>query len=152
MNQPRLTLHQLFSLLILSLILLFSSAPAFAQQARGTISGHVSTTNGQPADNVSVMLKGTKYGTITNEDGDFSFRAPQGKYTLVISQVGSQSQEAAVEVIAGKTVTVPGFIVSDATHGLQQVNINANKTNKFKRTKSTDVSKMPLSNLENASV
>lgn len=152
MNQPRLTLHQLFSLLILSLILLFSSAPAFAQQARGTISGHVSTTNGQPTDNVSVMLKGTRYGTITNEDGDFNFRAPQGKYTLVISQVGSQGQEAAVEVIAGKTTKVPGFIVSDATHGLQQVNINANKTNKFKRTKSTDVSKMPLSNLENASV
>ncbi|MDN3580633.1 TonB-dependent receptor [Mucilaginibacter flavus] len=152
MTQPQLSFHRLFALFFLSAILLFSSRPVLAQQNRGTIKGHISTTNGQPADNVSVMLKGTKFGTVTNEDGDFEFRAVQGKYTLVISQVGSKGQESSIEVTAGQTVTVPAVTVSDATHGLQEVNINSNKTNKFKSRKSVDVSKMPLNNLENASV
>ncbi|QEC77348.1 TonB-dependent receptor [Mucilaginibacter ginsenosidivorax] len=152
MNQLQPYFYKLFSIVLLPVLLLLMVTTAFAQQNRGTVSGHVVTNTNKPADNVSVMLKGTKYGAVTNDDGDFSFRAPQGKYTLVVSQVGSQSQEATVEVIAGKTTVMPQFTVSDATHGLQEVNINANKTNKFKRNKSVDVSKMPLNNLENASV
>src|SRR5438067_1246698 len=107
MHQPKLNFYKLFSFVLLSVALLFTIKQASAQQNRGTVSGHVVTNTNKPADNVSVMLKGTKYGTITGDDGDFSFRAPQGKYTLVVSQVGSQSQEVAVEVVAGKTVTVP---------------------------------------------
>ena len=152
MEHPQLSIHKQFFLLCLSIILLCNTAPALAQQIRATIKGHVITNTNQPAENVSVMLKGTKYGAITNENGDFSFRAPQGKYTLVISQVGSKSQEAAVDVTAGQTLIVPQFTVSDATNNLQEININANKTNKFKRSKSVDVAKMPLNNLENASV
>jgi iron complex outermembrane receptor protein len=151
MTQPQLNFHKLFSLSILAIILLFNSA-AIAQQSKGTIKGHVVIQNDGPAENVSVTLKGTKYGTITNEDGDFTLRAPQGKYTLVISQVGSKSQETPVDLAAGQTLTLPQFTVSKASNNLQEVSISGSKVNKFKTKKSVDVAKMPLSNLENAQV
>ena len=151
MTHPQLNFHKLFSLSILAIILLFNSA-AIAQQSKGTIKGHVVIQNDGPAENVSVTLKGTKYGTITNEDGDFTLRAPQGKYTLVISQVGSKSQETPVDLTAGQTLTLPQFTVSNASNNLQEVSISGSKVNKFKTKKSVDVAKMPLNNLENAQV
>jgi iron complex outermembrane receptor protein len=152
MEQPQLSFHKIFSLAILTVLLLFNSGFAIAQQTKGTIKGHIKIYNDGPAENVSVILKGTKYGTITDENGDFSLRVPQGKYTLLISQVGSKSQETTIDLAAGQEITLPLFTVNAATNNLQEVSINANKVNKFKTKKSQDVAKMPLNNLENAQV
>ena len=152
MVQPQLNFHKLFSLSIFAIILLFHSVAIAQQFTKGTIKGHVVIQNDGPAENVSVTLKGTKYGTVTNEDGDFTLRVPQGKYTLVISQVGSKSQETSVDLATGQTLTLPQFTVSKASNNLQEVSISGSKVNKFKAKKSVDVAKMPLSNLENAQV
>jgi iron complex outermembrane receptor protein len=152
MDQPQPSFQNIFSLSILAILLLINTIPALAQQARGTLKGKVVTVKNDPAENVSVTLKGTKYGTITDENGLFEIKAPQGNYTLVISEVGAKGQEKTVTVIAGQTTTLPAIIVDNTVHGLQEVNINANKTNKFKRTRSEDVAKMPLANLENPQV
>jgi iron complex outermembrane receptor protein len=152
MTQPQLNFHKLFSLSIFAIILLFHSVAIAQQSTKGTIKGHVVIQNDGPAENVSITLKGTKYGTVTNEDGDFTLRVPQGKYTLVISQVGSKSQENSVDLTTGQTLTLPQFTVSKASNNLQEVSISGSKVNKFKAKKSVDVAKMPLSNLENPQV
>jgi iron complex outermembrane receptor protein len=152
MVQPLLNFRKLFSLSVLTTILIFNSVFAIAQQSKGTIKGHIKIYNDGPAENVSVTLKGTKYGTVTDENGDFTLRVPQGTYTLLVSQVGSKSQETPVDVVAGQTVTLPQFTVNNADNNLKEVSINGSKVNKFKRSKSQDVAKMPLNNLENAQV
>ncbi|NHA06737.1 TonB-dependent receptor [Mucilaginibacter sp. HC2] len=152
MAQPQLNFHKLFSLSIFAIILFFNSAAIAQQSTKGIIKGHVVIQNDGPAENVSVTLKGTKYGTVTNEDGDFTLRVPQGKYTLIISQVGSKSQETSVDLANGQTLTLPQFTVSKASNNLQEVSISGSKVNKFKTKKSVDVAKMPLNNLENAQV
>lgn len=152
MNQPLQAFKKLFPLTILALLLLINTLPTLAQQARGTLKGKVITIKNDPAENVSVTLKGTKFGTITDENGLFEIKAPEGNYTLVISEVGAKGQEKAVSVKAGQTTNLQTITVDNTVHGLQEVNINANKTNKFKRTRSEDVAKMPLANLENPQV
>jgi iron complex outermembrane receptor protein len=152
MQKPQLNFYKVFSFSILTIALLFSSVNVNAQQVKGTIKGHIVTNSNEPAENVSVTLKDTKYGTVTNENGDFSLRAPEGKYTLVISQIGSKRQETSVDLQAGQTVTLPQFTVNNATNTLQEVSVSGNKVNKFQAKRSVDVAKMPLSNLENAQV
>jgi iron complex outermembrane receptor protein len=152
MNQPLPSFKKIFSLSILALLLLINTLPTLAQQTRGTLKGKVITAKNDPAENVSVSLKGTKFGTITDENGLFEIKAPEGNYTLVISEVGAKGQEKAVIIKAGQTTNLQTINVDNTVHGLQEVNINANKTNKFKRTRSEDVAKMPLANLENPQV
>jgi iron complex outermembrane recepter protein len=139
--------YQPFLLIFLTL---FVAVNAWAQTA-GVVKGRVLTSDNKPADNVSIMLKGTRYGTITNENGDYTLRAPAGSYTLVVSQVGVNSVEASVEVTASKTVNVPVININTNIAQLKEVNISV-ANNRFTRKSSVDVAKIPLSPLENAQV
>ena len=48
---------------------------SFAQKNEyGSIKGVVSTSDGKPAGSVTVVIKNTKIGTITNDDGSFEFK------------------------------------------------------------------------------
>ena len=60
----------------------------------GIIRGHVQTSDGKPAAFVSVGLKNTSKGTMTNEDGNFRLTGVKpGTYTLRVSHVGLPTQE-----------------------------------------------------------
>ncbi|HTI60455.1 TonB-dependent receptor [Mucilaginibacter sp.] len=93
---------------------------------RGTIRGKVVTQDNKPAENVTVALLNTRYGTTTDEDGTFSLRAPQGKYTLVASYIGHKSQQAEVELIGGKTIIV-NFTLTENANQLSEVNISGRR-------------------------
>ena len=56
------------------------------------VKGHISDVSGQPVIGVSIFIKGTSQGTITNVEGNFTLNASDGG-TLVISCVGYASQE-----------------------------------------------------------
>lgn len=64
-----------------------------------TITGTVSDEKGTKIIRVSVVVKGTTYGTSTDNEGRYSITAP-GTATLVFSSVGFQSQEV---YVAGRT-------------------------------------------------
>src|SRR6202012_1534912 len=98
---------------------------------KGSISGKVVTENNEPAENVSVILKDTKFGTVTDDDGEFHFRVPAGNYTLVISHTGFQTQETTVTVAEGKVTDVPKLIIHIASNSLSGVRIYGSKANKF---------------------
>jgi TonB-linked SusC/RagA family outer membrane protein len=59
------------------------------------ISGRITTTEGVPIAGASVTVKGSRRGTSTNSNGEFSIEAKQGE-VLVISSVGYTTQEVAV--------------------------------------------------------
>ncbi len=78
----------------LALLILMYSFAAFAQgiQVKGVVT---SADDGQPIPGVSVVIKGTTNGTITDVDGNYTISA-QGSSTLIFSFVGMKSQEILV--------------------------------------------------------
>ncbi len=90
------------------------SAPVSLQQ-KG-ISGKVTDSSGVPLPGVSVVIKGTVYGTITSEGGTFSLANIPSNATLVFSFVGMISQEMPV---SGKTTI--NVVMQEATVGIEEI-------------------------------
>jgi TonB-linked SusC/RagA family outer membrane protein len=61
-----------------------------------TVKGKITAENGDPLVGASVVVKGTTNGAITDLDGNYSLSVPDGKAILVISFVGYDSKEVAV--------------------------------------------------------
>jgi len=89
--------------------LLLVSSVVLAQNA--TMSGNVKGPDGLPLSGASVVVEGTKRGTVTDANGNFSISVPPGNYTIVISYVGFQTQTV--------TVNVPSGGVRDLSYSLQ---------------------------------
>ena len=93
--------RMLFSAVMASALVAGSPLSAFAgtggaqwaQQANG-ITGTVVDENGEPVIGASVVVKGTTNGTITDFDGKFQLSDASG--TLVVSYIGYQTQEIAI--------------------------------------------------------
>ena len=78
--------------------------PDFSKENAGagqpsSISGRVTDSSGQPLPGVTVVVKGTTTGMITDVDGNYSITKVPANATLVFSFVGMKTQEIAV---AGK--------------------------------------------------
>lgn len=59
-----------------------------------TVTGRItSQSKGEPLDGVSVTIKGTTKGTVTDKEGFFSINVPGSSTILVFSMVGFQAQE-----------------------------------------------------------
>jgi outer membrane receptor protein involved in Fe transport len=88
---------------ILTLITLFFCVSLVAQP-RTLFSGKVVSTDKTIVDFATVYLKGTQYGCTTDERGIYHLPAPAGKYTLVVSAVGFETYEKAIEIVSdGRT-------------------------------------------------
>ena len=75
--------------------LLFGITSALLAQQR-TVTGLVRDNLKEPMPGLTVMLKGTETGTITNVDGKFSISVPGNDAVLVFSFVGYNTQEIPV--------------------------------------------------------
>jgi len=110
--------------------MIFFSASLFAQQT-GSIKGRVTTADGRIASNVSVKLKSTMIGAITDEDGTYFLRkVPVGNYILVVSAVGLYPKEKQITV-TGKATVIVDFSLNENQSQLADVQISTNKK-KFK--------------------
>jgi len=65
----------------------------FAKRDQKSISGKVSDETGQPLPGVTVILKGTTQGTVTNTDGTYNLSNIPDNSILVFSFVGMRTQE-----------------------------------------------------------
>ncbi|MEO7291516.1 MAG: TonB-dependent receptor plug domain-containing protein, partial [Ginsengibacter sp.] len=70
------------------------STQMFAQNR--TIAGKVSDATGQPIAGASVLVKGTRTGTTTSQDGTFSLNVPAKAKTLTISSINMATQDVAI--------------------------------------------------------
>ncbi|MFD1469975.1 TonB-dependent receptor domain-containing protein [Hymenobacter caeli] len=125
---------------------------AAAQAQQGAIRGRVTTSDGAPAEAVTVGLKGQGQGAITDEQGRYGLeRVRDGSYTLVVSALGLQTAERPVTVRGGQAAAVD-FVLTENAAQLAEVVVRANRVNRFARKASDYVGKMPLTNLENPQV
>lgn len=86
--------------LLFLFIFWMSSISAFAQSS---INGKVIDASGSPLTGVSVVVKGTTMGLITNINGEFTIKAPENG-TLSFTYIGYISQE--VKISKQKTIKV----------------------------------------------
>lgn len=88
----------------------------FNFQQQRTISGMVTDQYGEPLPGVTVMVKGTTQGIVTNVDGNYSLSNTPEDATLVFSFVGMKTQE----VVVGDQITINVTMNEDAI-GLEEV-------------------------------
>lgn len=117
----------------------------------GIIQGKVTTSDGNPAAHVSVVLKETAKGVITNESGEFLFKnIPNGTYRVEVSLIGGETITKTVEVVDNKTVSLQ-FEIKLSSQKLDEV-VVVTGGNRFAKKESDDVSKLSLKNIENTQV
>ncbi|MDE1192676.1 MAG: carboxypeptidase-like regulatory domain-containing protein, partial [Arachidicoccus sp.] len=83
-----------------------------------TVQGKVTDSSGNPLAGVSLLIKGTKRGTITDEDGNFSLNVTDSNSVLVISLIGYRTKE--VMINDDKFITVH---LTQEIHELDQTDI-----------------------------
>lgn len=81
-----------------------------------TVVGTVTDNTGQPLPGVTVVVKGTTQGTVTNADGEYTISSLPEDATLVFSFVGMQTQE----VVVGKQSKINITMEVDAI-GIEEV-------------------------------
>jgi TonB-linked SusC/RagA family outer membrane protein len=105
-------------LLIFFLLAAFSLQNAFAQNRK--ITGRVTgADDGQPIPGVSVIVQGTKIGTLTGGEGDYTLNVPSTGGTLVFTFIGYATQRVA---ITGSTDTY-NVKISSSTRQLTEVTV-----------------------------
>ena len=74
----------------------------FAQN--GTVTGTIldKEFNNEPLPFANVVIKGTKQGTSTDENGKYSISLKPGNYTLVIGYLGYETKEIAFTLKANE--------------------------------------------------
>ncbi len=85
-----------------------------AQQT--AVAGTVTDESGQPLPGVTIVVKGTTQGTVTDVDGNYSISNTPDDATLVFSFVGMKSQE----IVVGNQTSINITMVVDAI-GLEEV-------------------------------
>ncbi|MBK7870647.1 MAG: carboxypeptidase-like regulatory domain-containing protein [Saprospiraceae bacterium] len=99
-----------FNYLVLVVFALLLTSVTLVGQS--TVRGSVkSATEGEPLIGVTVLVKGTTFGTATDIDGNFEIQVDDLNATLVFSYTGFASQEVA---LGGRT-TVEVSMDSEST-------------------------------------
>lgn len=81
-----------------------------------TVTGVVTDQRGLPLPGVTIVVKGTTTGTVTNADGNFSLAIPPTAETLQFSFVGMRTQEVFIE---GRTTF--SVVMEEETIGMEEV-------------------------------
>lgn len=119
-----------------------------------SISGKVTSENGEVLPGVTVLVKGTSIGSVTDLDGNFSINAPNEDDILVFSSIGYISQEIAVN---GRSVIE--VVLAEDIRGLDEVVVVGYGTQKketltgsVSTVKGRDIVQSPTTNVSNSLV
>lgn len=120
-------------------------------QQQISVSGRVTDSSDQPLPGVTVIIKGTTQGTITDFDGNYSISNVPAGGTLVFSFVGMRSQE----IVVGNQSTINVQMAEDAI-GIEEVVAvgygtmkKVNLTGAVSSVKSEELAKSPAASTTN---
>ncbi|MCG8318059.1 MAG: carboxypeptidase-like regulatory domain-containing protein [Cytophagales bacterium] len=105
---------------LMSVILLLSGLDAKVLAQATTISGTVTSEQGEGIPGVAVSIEGTSSGTITDISGSFQLSVSSGDAVLIFSSVGYITQRVLVNNLPGIDIT----LIEDIT-ALQEVVVTA---------------------------
>ncbi len=98
------------------IVLSSSKNPSVSQQKSLKVSGHVNDFSGSPLPGVTIIIKGTTNGTITDVAGNYSLEDVPGDGVLVFSFVGMKTNE--INVADRSTINVT---MEEEAIGLEEV-------------------------------
>src|SRR5215467_8269804 len=81
--------------LLLSVLTIFFVQFAIAQ-SDFYVKGRVTDTTGAPLAKASVFCQNTTLGTVTDNDGNFQLKLPQGGYDLIVTFTGYETYQTQV--------------------------------------------------------
>jgi Fe(3+) dicitrate transport protein len=95
---------------------------------KGSIAGRVTDVRGEGLPGVTVALKGTVRGTVTDGQGRYHLDAlPAGTYTLVVSGIGLKSTERPVAIEASRATTAD-VQTEESAETLAEVTVSARQS------------------------
>jgi len=97
-------------------ILLFMGTVAVTAQTRMITGTVTSAEDDAPIPGVSIAVKGTTLGTVSDIDGNFSLQVPEDAQTLIFSFVGMATQEVSIEGVNNVNV-----VMESETIGMEEV-------------------------------
>ena len=98
--------------------------PAMAQQATYTITGRARDAEaGAPIAGVQVVIRGTRFGGISNADGVYSIIANlnPGSYVVEATMLGREQQQRPITLGDARVVNVPDFTLGQTALALEEV-------------------------------
>ena len=118
--------------LFIIILHLFASLPIVAQKRAKTdanIVGHI-TSAGSHLSSVTVALKGTTIGTVSDETGHYRLLdLPLGKQTMVATLIGYKPKELLVNIEPNKTLEINFDLEEDAMK-LEEVVVSGDRNDK----------------------
>jgi TonB-dependent starch-binding outer membrane protein SusC len=133
-------------------ICLNTHADVSAMQQQRTITGTVTDNAGDLLPGVSVTVRGTTVGTVTNVDGEYSLTVPPTAQFLTFSFVGMLSRDIAI----GEQTTINVVMTSDVI-GLDEIVVvgygtqtRANVIGSVTTVRSDELTAAPVSRVSNA--
>src|SRR5574344_2437157 len=119
----------------LFLFMLLQTLAINAAPMADQVTGMVKSTNQEPLIGVSVMVKGTSRGTVTDMDGKYVINASNGE-TLVFSYIGYVKQELIVKgKVLNATMKEDSEILNEVVvigYGVQKKKLNTGATAQVK--------------------
>ena len=103
------------------LFLLLSSAMAYAQTGTSALHGRILTSDGKPAQGVTIQIVNTKYGVSTQPDGKYLIKLEPGNYTVRVNAIGMITKELPVTISSGKVTEQPDVILQVTSIQLKDV-------------------------------
>jgi len=123
--------------LLLTLLIIGSFCNTVFSQT--TVSGEVKDLEGNPLENVNVVLNPLFYGEVTNQNGQFKFQnIPTGTYTITLSYIGYQTITETIEALEKNEML--SFILSDDLLSLQNVVVTGSFEPRIQLESSTSMS------------
>tara|TARA_B100000678_G_scaffold281464_1_gene279339 strand:+ start:26 stop:3016 length:2991 start_codon:yes stop_codon:yes gene_type:complete len=140
--------HILVALIIIGGLLLclpkaaHAASPTPLLLLQQEITGTVTDQNGLPIPGVSIILKDTKRGVVTNLDGEYRMTAPTNA-TLVFSYIGYKTREVPIDGREVINIQLEGDIAA-----LGEVKINAGYYNTTRRESTGNIARVTAEEIE----
>ncbi|WP_372936702.1 SusC/RagA family TonB-linked outer membrane protein, partial [Mariniphaga sediminis] len=132
-------------------VLLTTSGKSDSEQQK-TVTGRVTDSGGSPLPGVTVVVKGSTQGTVTNADGEYSLANVSEDATLVFSFVGMKTQE----IVVGSQTSI-NVRMEEESIGLEEVvavgygtQKKVNLTGSVASVQNKELDASPVNNLSNA--
>ncbi len=130
-----------------------ANAPAAAtQSSKLTVTGFVKDDKGDPMVGVTLIVKGTNYGTVSSADGSYSIDIPYSEATLLVSYIGYAPQE--INVSNRTKIDITLVEDSKALEEVVVVGYNIQKketiTGSIATITTKDLKQSPTANINNA--
>ena len=139
------------------LVIIHSEGEKYSQIAllgnqQKLVAGKVTDTRNQPLPGVTVVVKGTTNGTVTNADGEYSLSNIPANATLQFSFVGMKT----LEVVAGNQINI-NVVMEEEAIGIEEVvavgygiQRKSNLSGAISSVKSNDITKLPTQRVDQA--